>query len=419
MPALLLNDRPVFAKAILFDKDGTLVEFHELWVSTTENRIKELSIQVEKRGRPPLDQDEQRDLAALLGVPNGHLGIDHGRVDPYGPLIMSGPPDHETLAAGFVYQRRGGSFNEILSFTQEAFKAALALQHPRLLNGAAELLMKLQMNGWLLGIVTNDGEEQTQNVLDQMGVKGFFHSIVCAHEKTVNGATKRIRKPDPEMVTKFCEDVGVSATDIILVADSHNDLKMGSAAHCSAIVGVISGVDTEELLKKASPDCILESVASLLGMILTIRRADMAKEIENINAFYANPELHYSGEATLEDEVFVAEIGGQLVGCVRLCEEEGQRVLRGMCVHPQYQRRGFGTQMLSFLLPTLKDRNCWCIPYTHLVSFYEQAGYREQPLNEKTSDAVPIPEFLLLRWKGYQERGLAVCIMCRASSASD
>lgn len=263
MPKLRIGNRTVDAKAILFDKDGTLVEFHELWVGTTKSRLDELSKQLEKRQKPPLGSDEARDLSALLGVPGAHLGIDRGHVDSYGPLIMSGPADHETLAAGFIYQRRNEPFDECLRLTQEAFKAALAQQRPRLLPGAAEVLTRLRATGWLLGLVTNDGVPQTQDVLTQLGLLETFHSVVCAHYQEVDGIRRPIRKPDAEMVLRFCRDVEINASDAILIADSHNDLKMAPAAHCAAAIGVLSGVDTEEQLMKASPDTILDSVADL------------------------------------------------------------------------------------------------------------------------------------------------------------
>ncbi len=266
--ALQLIGRTVKAKAILFDKDGTLVEFHELWIGTTQNRVEEVSRQLEKQGQPKLDPDERQNLSALLGVPGGHLGIECGRVDPYGPLIMSGPADHETLAAGFIYQRRGGRFNDILSFTREAFQTALNQQCPRLLLGADQVLRELQSSGWIVGIVTNDGEQQTESVLSQLGVKHLFNAVICAHEQTVAGITKRVRKPDPEMVFKFCREVRVLPGETVIVADSHNDLNMGPAAGCAATIGVRSGVDPDELLRRASPDVILDSVMDLSPMIL-------------------------------------------------------------------------------------------------------------------------------------------------------
>ena len=119
-------------------------------------------------------------------------------------------------------------------------------------------------------------------------------------------------------------------------------------------------------------------------MVVTLRFADTARELKALNAFYADPVIGYkgNGKVVASDIVLVVEIEGELVGCVRLCMEEGVSVLRSMNIHPQYQRRGLGTRMLTALELMMKGGPCWCLALSHLETFYANIGFRHVPSTE-------------------------------------
>src|SRR5438132_14101076 len=77
----------------------------------------------------------------------------------------------------------------------------------------------------------------------------------------------------------------------------------------------------------------------------------------------------YSGGVGQNDTVWIAETTDQLVGAVRVVSENGTLVLRGMRVADQWRGRGIGGQMLSAIAAWLGERECYCIPYVHLVGF--------------------------------------------------
>jgi hypothetical protein len=66
--------------------------------------------------------------------------------------------------------------------------------------------------------------------------------------------------------------------------------------------------------------------------------------------------------------------------------------------------------MLRELSAWLGDRECYCIPYSHLVGFYAQIGFAEMA-------PVAAPAFLAERLADYRRRrGLDVVIMGRRSA---
>jgi GNAT superfamily N-acetyltransferase len=107
-------------------------------------------------------------------------------------------------------------------------------------------------------------------------------------------------------------------------------------------------------------------------MLIEVRRA-MAEDISRVLKFYA--ERRYSGGIRPEDALLLAEHDGELIGIVRLTREEGVVVLRGMQVHPRFQRQGIGKRLLGAVAQELDGKGCFCIPYAHLVGFYGGIGF--------------------------------------------
>jgi len=106
------------------------------------------------------------------------------------------------------------------------------------------------------------------------------------------------------------------------------------------------------------------------------------------------------------DTIWIAEHGGEILGIVRIAEEEGVLVLRGMRIAEQVQRRRIGSRLLEEIAAWLGSRECFCVPYAHLVNFYAQAGFAQI---EPESG----PAFLTERVRDYRASGLDAILMKR------
>jgi predicted N-acetyltransferase YhbS len=118
-------------------------------------------------------------------------------------------------------------------------------------------------------------------------------------------------------------------------------------------------------------------------------------------------EWGYRSSASPDDTLIIAAHDGRVVGVVRLAMEFGHLVLRGMRVQPAFQRTGVGSQMLELLVKQVKKRECYGIPYEHLLAFYGRAGFRQI----EEADA---PAFLAQRAASYRAEGLKVVIIRRS-----
>jgi len=116
----------------------------------------------------------------------------------------------------------------------------------------------------------------------------------------------------------------------------------------------------------------------------------------------------YGGAAIKpSDFVVLAKRRDRIVGVGRLCQEGDLLWLRGMQVEPELQRQGVGSRILNLLSQEIGARSCCCLPYGHLVSFYQQASFRPA--------SGLLPPAMETRLASYLDRGLNVVAMLRAA----
>jgi N-acetylglutamate synthase-like GNAT family acetyltransferase len=127
-------------------------------------------------------------------------------------------------------------------------------------------------------------------------------------------------------------------------------------------------------------------------------------DVEDIKAFYRH--CGYGGGLSEKDLILIARSEAKIIGAVRLCPETGFFVLRGMQVLDRFQRQGIGKQLLQSCTEHLVDRVCYCIPWQHLRSFYQQAGFQEVSPSEA-------PVLLRERFNNYISREMSIMLMCR------
>lgn len=114
----------------------------------------------------------------------------------------------------------------------------------------------------------------------------------------------------------------------------------------------------------------------------------------------------YGGAAIqFDDFVVLARKQDLIVGIGRLCNDAGSLCLRGMQVQMEHRRTGVGSMVLNRLSGQIGAVACYCLPYSHLVSFYARVGF--EPI------AHSLPEVLDQRLRGYLRRGLDVTAMLR------
>ncbi len=111
--------------------------------------------------------------------------------------------------------------------------------------------------------------------------------------------------------------------------------------------------------------------------------------------FYSS--VDYKTPISPSASVFAAYIDQDIVGLVRLEQELGYLVLRGMMIAKAQQRKGLGSRMLNKLEKEIGSVDCFCLPHDWLIAFYGQIGFQPARSSE-------LPEFLTQRLAEYQTK---------------
>lgn len=120
-----------------------------------------------------------------------------------------------------------------------------------LFDGAENLLQILLQGENYLAVATGKGRAGLDKVLDETGLKGYFHYTRCADEA--------YSKPHPQMLYDVFDYTGVSPDETIMIGDTEYDLQMATNAGCDAIA-MTHGVHETVRLAKFNP---IESFTNL------------------------------------------------------------------------------------------------------------------------------------------------------------
>ena len=236
---LLLHGREVVCKAIIFDKDGTLVD-----PTGFQSRLTRMMAL-----RAAALATKDRLLAAACHPP--HSAEDD---PPAGPEDPSEAPEPAGQAAA-------GAADPVDEGEAEADDCPPG---PGLLPGVGPMLATFRSLGLRMAVATGDRRQRAQAALDALGVGSHFAAIVSIDD-VAHG------KPAPDMVYAACERLGCSPSEVIVVGDSPADLMMGRAAGVAACIGVTGGLTASSRLG-ALADAVLPTVAELPGLFLPRHR---------------------------------------------------------------------------------------------------------------------------------------------------
>jgi HAD superfamily hydrolase (TIGR01549 family) len=242
------QDKQIPCRLIIFDKDGTLIDFSATWVPLIRKRASF----VLKR----LKGD--RELEAFL---LRSWGIDpmSGKVDPRGPCPVSPRSDEIIIGTMALYQH-GYHWDEAKQWVAQAFDEADTdgdwRQNVVPIEGIQSFLSQLKRDGFQTALATNDERKDTEAILQHLQMDGLFNMVLCWGE--VNPP-----KPSPETILTICQKLSVPPHETVMVGDSVTDMMMGKRAGVALTVGILEGgVTPREELEKVA-DLVVISIRDL------------------------------------------------------------------------------------------------------------------------------------------------------------
>jgi phosphonatase-like hydrolase len=123
--------------------------------------------------------------------------------------------------------------------------------------GAEDAFQQMQAMGLLLATTTGFGRDLTDAVIAHLGWKNYFVANISSDD-VEDG------RPAPYMLFRAMEAAHVNdVKSVMAVGDTVLDLQAGKNCGAGAVIGVWSGVNTQEKLRAEGGTAILPSVAAL------------------------------------------------------------------------------------------------------------------------------------------------------------
>ncbi len=225
---------------ILFDKDGTLIDFDATWGVAADVVMRRMS-----GGDPQI-------LAALAEAM--HFVPAERRFRTTSPMIAGSSADYGPMWASALGRVLDAALlSEIdAAFAIEGLAALTPIGAPH------EIFAALRAAGLRLGLATNDSEAGARSQLERLGALDHL-DFVAGYDSGFG------IKPHPGMITAFAQRIAVAPDRIALVGDSVHDLAAARAAGAHGIA-VLSGPAGRADLA-AHADHLIETIADLPALL--------------------------------------------------------------------------------------------------------------------------------------------------------
>ena len=227
-------------RGILFDKDGTLIDFRATWVPAYRGVADELADRL--GGGAPM-------AAVLLARQGYRLAVDKFADDS--PLLWE---TNEAIAAAWAATPEIAGRVDVLEVVLRHF-SDLIRYPPQPVGDLEALLARLRRRGLALGVATMDDTAIAHAHLRYLGIADSVDFVVGADAG--HGA-----KPAPGMAHAFCAACGLDPAEVIVVGDTPADLLMARNAGCAGAVAVLTGAMSAHVLAPLA-DRVLTSVQEI------------------------------------------------------------------------------------------------------------------------------------------------------------
>jgi phosphoglycolate phosphatase len=234
-------------RGILFDKDGTLIDFPSTW----EPVLRALALEFAGG-----DARLAEELVARAGYDRTSGLFKPGSIWAAGNTLD---------LVGAWLPRAGDSERVAMVRFIDDYCATMVPDIAVPVTDLGHLFAGLRRSGLILGVTTNDVTRSATATLERLGVADQLAAIL-GYDSVASP------KPAADMVIAFCAKAEIEPDEVAVVGDNLHDLIMARAAGAALAIGVLTGNGTRKDLEPHA-DHLIGSIEDLPGLLQSLDQA--------------------------------------------------------------------------------------------------------------------------------------------------
>jgi phosphoglycolate phosphatase len=251
------------AQAIIFDKDGTLIDFDAMWggwIIFLAEQLQDIS-----------GLHVRESLCLAMGFDDANKKVlAHGK-------LAATPMAQLYRLTVEVMQSLGLTAEQAEGVVEQGWCIPDPVILAKQFTDTRALFYKLHNQNIKIGIATTDDRAPTQAMIEAFDIEIYLSTMVCADDGIP-------AKPAPDMVLTICERMKIEPSKV--VGDTTADLLMARAAGAGMVVGVLSGVSSSaDLIHYA--DVLIESVDELHVYVEALAEHEATQKRNGLNPDFA------------------------------------------------------------------------------------------------------------------------------------
>lgn len=237
-------------KGIIFDKDGTLFDYAQVWEDVLKENI-ELSF--EAMGKSSKVKAKQA-MLHLMGIDNEGachpkgLVFTHRKVQIFRRFLLYCFRYRINVIKAMRAYHHSVQHSEVL-LSRKLKTMDFSLQQ--------RLFAHLKEQGMKIGVITNDNASSTSLFLSLMGIEQYVDFVASRDSRFKH-------KPNPEAFLHFCNLYDLQPRQVAMVGDTITDMLFAKQAKAGYTIALLSGSNDVRSLS-ALADVVYPDISHLLN----------------------------------------------------------------------------------------------------------------------------------------------------------
>ena len=235
------------ADAVIFDKDGTLIDFDAFWVTLSQIALTDL---VRELGQPE----------TLVNPMLDALGVKNGKADINGILCKGTYQEMaEAIQQVLLQNKCPVRYEDMETLVLRVYNrnAHLGTVQPTCQN-LRSLLETFRNQQKVIALVTTDNAEITNLCLKKLGIYDLFDCIY-ADDGTL------LPKPNPDAALDLCRRMSLRPEHVVMVGDTMTDIRFARNSGMKA-VAVSRDEDRRQFFLQHA-DAVLQDISELTQIL--------------------------------------------------------------------------------------------------------------------------------------------------------